>query len=185
MRGTLDYVIRDLQSEAGGIYSTEDADSEGVEGKYYVWSHREVVELLGDDADLFCQYFDVTPQGNWEGTNILHVPRELDVVAQVAGKSEDALVAALTRGMKTLFEARQNRVRPGLDDKVLSGWNGLMISALAQAGAVLDEPTYVEAAAKAARFVLDEMTKDGDLLRSYRDDSAKIAGFLEDYARVG
>ena len=182
-RGTLDYLVRDMQAPEGGIYSTEDADSEGVEGKYYVWSADEIREVVGEeDAATFAATFGATERGNWEGTNILHLPREPRDTADELGISEEALAGISKRGLGRLYDARQARVRPALDDKVLSGWNGLAISALARGGAVLDDATYLDAARKAADFVLQRMVVDGRLLRCYRSGQAKIEGFLEDYA---
>jgi uncharacterized protein YyaL (SSP411 family) len=174
VRETLDYVLRDMTSKEGGFYSAEDADSEGVEGKFYVWNPKQVVEVLGKDADRFMKAFDVTPRGNWE-PHEESIPKNQSVLHVV----EDGDFTDLK---KKMFEARSKRVRPHLDDKVLTGWNALMISAMAQAGAVLDEPRYRDAAVKAANFLLSAHRKDGRLLRTSRLGEAKLEGYLEDYS---
>jgi hypothetical protein len=185
VRETLDYVLRDLTSLDGGFYASEDADSEGVEGKFYVWSLDDVTRLLGAaDGGAFAAYYDITEGGNWEGTNILNVPQDVEVVARRLGMEPSAVLEIARRGRRTLFEARERRVRPGLDDKTIAGWNGLMIAALARAGAVLGEPRYVEAAIRGARFMLDALSQDGRLLRTRPAGSRRIAAFLDDYAYV-
>jgi hypothetical protein len=175
VRETLEYVLRDMTHPDGGFYSAEDADSEGVEGKFYVWSFDELSELLDDEQlKLVRKAFGVSPAGNFEGKNILALQR---------GHSRAERSDQLHKAMDRLFEARSERVRPHLDDKILADWNGLMIAAFARAGRVLDEPRYHEAAARAARFVLGEMRDDeGRLLHRWRAGEAGIRGFLEDYA---
>jgi hypothetical protein len=177
-RETLDYVLRDLTDEEGGFYSAEDADSEGVEGKFYVWSRGELTGAL-DEAQLgaFESAFTISESGNFEGgTNIL---------ALRPGASRTDRPGAVASAMQTLFEVREKRVRPHLDDKILADWNGLMIAAMARAGRLMGEPRYVEGAARAARFVLERMRDDeGKLLHRHRDGEAAIRGFLDDYAFV-
>ncbi len=176
-RDIFDYVLRDMTGPRGGFYSAEDADSEGEEGKFYVWTKGEIDTLLGSGAAAFEKYYGVTQSGNFErGTNILHIPDQLS-------ESEKKNIApALESGRKKLFAARGKRVRPSLDDKVLVSWNGLMISSLAYGSRVLGEPRYAEAAEKAAGFIMSGMWKDGRLLRRYRDGEAGIPGFVDDYA---
>ncbi|MBT3269117.1 thioredoxin domain-containing protein [Candidatus Poribacteria bacterium] len=182
-RGTLDYLLRDMQAPDGGIYSTEDADSEGVEGKYYVWSAEEIRRILGEeDATVFSAHFGVQEHGNWEGANILHLTREPSETAAAVDVPEDTVTTVVERGLAALYAERQGRIRPALDDKVLTGWDGLAISALAQGGATLDDARYTDAASRAADFVLTSMDTEGRLLRAYRHAEAKIEGFLEDYA---
>jgi uncharacterized protein YyaL (SSP411 family) len=173
-RETLDYVMRDMTSKEGGFYSAEDADSEKVEGKFYVWNPQQVADVLGKDADRFMKAFDVTPRGNWEPFEE-SIPKKQSVL-HVA---EDGDFADLK---KKMFEARSRRVRPHLDDKVLTSWNALMISAMAQAGQALDEPKYRDAALRAAKFLLATHKKDGKLLRTSRLGEAKLDAYLEDYA---
>ncbi len=182
-RGCLDYALREMQDAGGGFYSAEDADSEGVEGKFYVWTRAEAMELLGErDGGLFCAYYDITEGGNWEGNSILNRPRGLEEAASTLGASTEQLRETASRGRERLFKAREQRIRPSLDDKILTSWNGLMISALSQGAFVLGEARYLEAAERAARFVLENMTREGLLLRSHRAGESKIDGFLEDYA---
>jgi uncharacterized protein len=181
---TLDYVMREMQSAEGGYYSATDADSEGVEGKFFVWEPHQVEELLdADDAERFCAYYDVTPQGNWEGLNVLRVQRPPEVVAADLGISVEALRASLARAIPILYEARSKRVPPLLDDKVLVAWNGLMIDAFALAARVFPERGYEESAARAATFLLERLARpDGGLYRTYRAGVAHLAAYLEDYA---
>jgi uncharacterized protein YyaL (SSP411 family) len=179
---TLDYVKREMTSPEGGFYSAQDADSEGEEGKFFVWSADEVRQALGPDAMLFSQIFDVTTRGNWEHTNILHLPRPLEDIARVTGQPVERLQEVVERGKRKLFELREQRVKPGRDDKVLVNWNGLMLGAIAEAGRVLGRDDYLELARNNAEFVLQTMYQDGRLKHSYKDGQAKVEGFLSDYA---
>jgi uncharacterized protein YyaL (SSP411 family) len=162
---TLDYLFREMRHPEGGFFSSQDADSEGVEGKFYVWSWEELVSLIGEDA---AGAFGTTPDGNWDGTNVLRAP---------AG-------GALSDGARErLFEERASRVHPALDDKVLTAWNALAIRAFAEAGRIFDEPAYVDAAVRCADFVWEHLRdEDGRLLRSWRDGVAGVRGFAEDHA---
>ncbi|HYQ80223.1 MAG TPA: thioredoxin domain-containing protein [Anaeromyxobacteraceae bacterium] len=172
VRTTLDYLLREMASPEGGFYSATDADSEGVEGKFFVWSEREIRERLGPEADRFAAFYGVTPGGNFEGENVLHVPRP-----------DEAEWQALAGARARLLEVRARRPAPLRDEKVLAAWNGLAISALAFGGRVLHEPRWVEAARRAAGFVLSEMRRDGRLLRSWKGGrAAPVPGFLEDHA---
>jgi uncharacterized protein YyaL (SSP411 family) len=180
---TLDYVVREMTDERGGFYSTQDADSEGHEGKFFIWSPQEVAELLGaDDAAAFNAYYDVTEGGNFEDSNILHVTASLEEVAQKASISVEELRAALQRGREKLFAARELRVKPGRDEKVLTAWNGLMLASFAEASASLERADYLAIAERNASFILSEMRRDGLLLRTYKDGQAKLNAYLEDYA---
>jgi uncharacterized protein len=181
---TLDYVQREMQGPEGGYYSATDADSEGVEGKFFVWEPHEIEELLEpDDAERFCAYYDVTPQGNWEGLNVLRVLRPHEAVADELGISVTALRESLARAVPILYEARGERVPPLLDDKVLVAWNGLMIDAFAGAARVFPERGYAESACSAAAFLLEKLARpDGGLYRTYRAGKAHLAAYLEDYA---
>jgi uncharacterized protein YyaL (SSP411 family) len=177
------YVLADLQSPEGGFYSTRDADSEGVEGKFYVWSKQEVMSLLGEQVGtLFCSYYDVTDVGNWEGHNILNVQRDLATVARLHNISPGELKEILAEARQKLYEVREQRVHPGLDDKILTAWNGLMISSLARGGRLTGDATYTSAAAKAAEFILNRLSEEGRLLRTYRKGHAHTKGYLDDYA---
>jgi uncharacterized protein YyaL (SSP411 family) len=183
-RGIFDYVLRDLTDAQGGFYSAEDADSEGEEGKFYVWTPADVTDVLGaEEAQLFCRFYGVTGEGNFEhGTNILNVEQALEDFATLKGYEPGALATRLSRARARLLDARAKRVRPHRDDKILTSWNGLMIAGFAYGGAVLGEPRYVEAARRAAEFVLATLRRDGMLLRRYRDGESKYPGTLEDYA---
>lgn len=183
VEGVLDYVVREMTAPAGGFYSTQDADSEGVEGKFFVWSMDEIKALLGErEASLFAAYYNITSEGNFEGENILNVPRELADVALAENLSVEQLSETLEKARKILFETREQRVKPARDEKVLTAWNGLMLASFAEAGAVLNRPDYTEVARHNARFVLDNLRRDGLLLRTYKDGQAKLNAYLEDYA---
>jgi uncharacterized protein YyaL (SSP411 family) len=182
---TLGYVLREMTSPDGPFYSTQDADSEGVEGKFFVWSLAEVENVLGaDEAKLFADVYDVTADGNWEGHNIPHRSRGYDLEAKLHHLAEDELRRRLQASKRKVFEVRGRRVWPGRDEKILTAWNGLMIAAFAQAAAVLAKPEYVQAATRAADFLLERMrTPDGRLLRTTgAGTQPKLNGYLEDYA---
>jgi hypothetical protein len=181
---TLDYVLREMSSPEGGFYSTQDADSEGEEGKFFVWTPDEVDTLLGQaDGPLFRAYFDVTEAGNFEHKNILHVDHRLEEVAARLSVTPERLSEVIERGRRVLFEVREKRIKPGRDDKMLTAWNGLMLASLAEAGAVLDRQDYVQAAVRAADFVLTRLRDGkGRLLRSYKDGQNKFDAYLEDHA---
>jgi hypothetical protein len=180
---TLDYVVREMTDPSGGFYSSQDADSEGHEGKFFVWSRQEILDALGKpDADLFCEYFDVTEEGNFEGRNILNVSRPLEDVAVSNKISIEQLRAALAAGRQTLFDIRERRVKPGRDEKVLTAWNGLMLSSFAEASAILEQTDYRRVAEANASFLLNHLQHDGLLLRTYKDGEAKLNAYLEDYA---
>ncbi len=183
---TLEYLLGDLRHADGGFYSAEDADSEGVEGRFYVWEYAEFMETAGADAPIASAYFGVTPAGNFEGSNILHVASPITEVADQHGLKAEEAATAIRRAGMTLLERRSHRVRPGLDDKVVAAWNGLAIRALAEASAVLAEPHYLEAARRAARFVLDRLRDEGGRLRrSWAKDKLGPPAVLEDYAAMG
>ncbi len=182
---TLGWVLREMTSDEGGFYSALDADSEGEEGKFYVWDEAAFDLLLTDDAELAKTYFGVSTMGNFEGRNILHVPNEPAEVARQFGMSVEALDAKIGTIRERLFEARKPRIRPGLDDKILCSWNGLMLAAFADAGRVLDRDDYLDVARRNARFLRDAFYQNGRLAHSYRDGTAKIDGLLEDYAYFG
>ena len=191
------YVLRDLRDEAGGFHSAEDADSpdehgESEEGAFYVWSTDEVRDVLdADAADLVIEVFNLEEAGNYQdestrqrtGKNILHLQKPLGQIAEARGEDANALRERLERIREQLFSHRENRPRPGLDDKVLTDWNGLMIAALAKASRALDTPAYAEVASEAATFLLDTMRDDdGRLLHRYRNGEAAIRAHLDDYA---
>ncbi len=182
---TLDYVLRDMTSPEGGFYSAEDADSEGEEGKFYVWTPTEIEGVLDpDDARLALRFWDVTEGGNFEGKNILNVPRPIEVVAEEFGISPEELWDRIVSIREKLLAFREERVRPGRDDKVLAAWNGLMLRAFALAARVTGREDYREAARRNATFLLENMKTDGRLHRSHKDGRARFNGYLEDYAMV-
>ena len=184
-QGTLDYVMREMTSPEGGFYSTEDADSEGHEGKYYLWTPKEIEAILGEaDAELFCTYYGVSPDGNFEGQNILNVPRSESLVARLCHVSEERLWQAIDRGRQLLFESREKRVKPGRDEKILTSWNGLMLRSYAEAANGLDRDDYRRTAVRNAEFLLSRLRRDGRLLRTYKDGQAKHNAYLEDYACI-
>jgi uncharacterized protein len=186
VRETLDYVLRDLQAPDGGFSSAEDADSEGEEGKFYVWTQQELVALLpAAEQDLLLACYGVTEAGNFEGHTILNRPQLPREFASAQKLDSAALEKRLAGLRATLLAARAKRVRPGCDDKVLVDWNGLMISSLARAGWALNEPRYVSAAAEAARFILTTMSHpDGGLYHSYRAGRLRQPAYLDDYAAL-
>jgi uncharacterized protein YyaL (SSP411 family) len=177
---TITYVLRDLRHEAGGLFSAEDADSEGVEGKFYVWSLAELEELCGNDLPEVVRYFGVTARGNFEDPHTGFRGNILHAVGPTDNRPD-----AISRVLPILFDAREHRVRPGLDDKVLLGWNALFLRALAEAADALDRPDWMEAARTNARFLLTELRRDdGRLLRSWQDGRANLLAYAEDYAAL-
>ncbi|HMS42729.1 MAG TPA: thioredoxin domain-containing protein, partial [Pyrinomonadaceae bacterium] len=166
---TLEYVRREMLDESGGFYSAQDADSEGVEGKFFVWTAQEIEEVLGtEEAQVFNNYYDVSEAGNFEESNILNVKNS---VPETPEKSR-----------KILFEEREKRIKPFRDEKVLTAWNGLMLATFAQAGAILNSDEYLQIAKRNADFIIENMQSDGFLLRTWKDGKAKLNGYLEDYA---
>ena len=192
-RGICDYVLRDLTHAEGGFFSSEDADSEGLEGKFYIWTKEEVVDLLGKEAaHIFGSHYDISDIGNWMhpgdahvpagAKNVLEVVRSAETISKVEEMPLAEVEAILAAGRKTLFEAREKRVRPALDDKVLSGWNGLMITAMARVAAVFKAPEYAAAAGRAADFILSAMVTDGRLLATWGKGRAQLTAYASDYA---
>jgi uncharacterized protein len=170
---TLDWMLREMRGPEGGFYSALDADSEGEEGRFYVWFPEQIRELLGDGAEPVLEYYGVSERGNFEGANILHL----------AGGAGSVPPEGLDEARRTLYEARAKRVWPGLDDKRLTAWNALAISALAEAGAVLGRDDYLDAARQCAEFLLGSVRDgDGRLLRTYKDGDARLNAYLEDHA---
>jgi uncharacterized protein YyaL (SSP411 family) len=182
---TLDYVLREMTGEHGGFFSATDADSEGEEGKFFVWTTEEIEAALGaEDAALFSAFFGVSQRGNFEGQNILNITVKAVDFAQRQGISLEQLLDVIRRGKETLRSVREQREHPLLDDKALASWNGLMLRAFAEAGAALNRQDYLDAASRNADFLLQEMRPEGRLLRSFRQGQAKLPGFLEDYSFV-
>ncbi len=181
---TLDYVVREMRLSQGGFASTQDADSEGEEGRFFVWTPEQLTGALGeDDASLAARIFGVTSAGNFEhGATVLSLPYPLPQVAQALGIDEAALRERLDSIRSRLYDVREQRVHPGRDDKVVTSWNAMMLAAFAEAGAALDRDDYVQVARAAAVFLLDNLQRDATLLRTWKDGQAKITGFLEDVA---
>ena len=171
----------------GGFYSSMDADSEGVEGKYYVWKRSEIEKILGkEDADIFAQYFDITEEGNWEGNSIPRIIMKKSSLSNFLKIPEDKMNASLSNSRIKVKDYRNSRIPPGTDDKVIVSWNGLMISSLAKASSVLGKKEYFDAADKAVDFITKKMSKkDGTLNRIYRKNVAHIDAFAEDYSYFG
>jgi len=183
---TLDYVQREMTDSGGGFYSTQDADSEGEEGKFFIWSVDEIDSALGADAALFKEAYGVRPAGNFEGENILFLAADLqETLAHRFNTTEDDVRARLASAKRTLFALREQRVKPGLDDKVLAAWNGLMLAAFAEAARAFEREDYLNTAIANANFLLTIMRAPGGRLhRSWRQGQAKLNGYLEDYANV-
>jgi len=181
---TLDWILGELQGPEGGIASALDADSEGEEGRYYLWRLEEITELLGAEASRrFAAYYAVTADGNLAGKNVLHVPRPLRAVAAELGLAPEDLARSLAESRERLLAARRQRTAPQVDDKVLTSWNGLAIGALAEGARVLGEARFRDGAVRAARFALGHLVRpDGGLYRTWRAGEARLAGYLEDYA---
>ncbi|MBI2000533.1 MAG: DUF255 domain-containing protein, partial [candidate division NC10 bacterium] len=183
-REILDYILREMTGPEGGFSSATDADSEGEEGKFFVWTPREVEAILGpEEGAWFCAAYDITEEGNWEGKSIPNTPRSLPRVASRLGIGVLQLQRCIEAGRAKLYEVRQRRIPPGLDDKVLTAWNGMMIGAMAEGHRVLGDPRYLAGAARAADFLLTTLRRpDGGLFRTSRAGKAHLPGYLEDYA---
>ncbi|GCE27114.1 thioredoxin domain-containing protein [Dictyobacter alpinus] len=180
---TLDYVVREMTSPEGGFYSTQDADSEGEEGKFFLWTQAEVERALDpQDSAVFMAYYGVTRHGNFEGKTILNRVQDDQVAAQKAGLSVPALHELLQRSRRTLFRLREQRVKPARDEKILTSWNGLMLRSFAEAARYLKRADYLQVAQKNAAFLLDTLWQDNRLLRTFKDGRARLRGYLEDYA---
>lgn len=182
---TLLYIAREMTGPTGGFFSAQDADSEGVEGKFYVWSKAEFDTVLGTDAEAAAKLFGVSEAGNWEHTNILERRYLDEALRGELGLSEEGYAQWVDSLRQRLYEARSSRIRPITDDKVLADWNGLMLRALAEAGRLLEQPQYLEAARQNARFILANMVKDGLLRHSWRNGTLKPQAYLSDQANYG
>lgn len=182
---TLDYVRREMTNPAGGFYSSQDADSEGEEGKFFVWAIKEIDAALGPDSALFKDAYGVRPGGNFDGANILFFAADPETLARKYQLDESEVRRRLASARQTLFAIREQRIKPGLDDKVLSSWNGLMLAAFAEAARAFKRDDYLLTAIANAEFFLNTMRQpDGRLYRSWRQGAAKFNGYLEDYANL-
>ena len=179
---TLWYVIREMTSDEGGFYSAQDADSEGEEGKYYVWSKDEINQILEKDSELFCLYYNVVQGGNFEGHNILHNNVNLSSMSFQFGKSESETKEILQRCKDKLYEARTKRIPPGRDDKILTSWNALMITGFLKGYRVTQQDEFLKAAERCISFIEQKITKNGELLHTYKNGEAKLKAYLDDYA---
>lgn len=182
---TLDYVMREMTGTHGEFFSTQDADSEGEEGRYYVWTQREVKSILSPQGgDIFCRFYGVTEAGNFEGKNILTSSRTCEQVARQLDIPPDRVESVLVEARKKIKEARASRIKPGRDEKALANWNGLMLTAFARAAGVLGRSDYLQIAENNARFILNVLYRDGRLLHSYKDGQAKLSAYQDDYACI-
>ncbi len=182
---TFDYVAREMTDESGAFYSTQDADSEGVEGKFFVWTVEEIVKELGaEDGRIVCAYWGVTAEGNFEEKNILHVPRPAQTVAAELNISVERLLEIIERSKSLLFAARENRVKPGRDDKAIAAWNGMMLTSFAEAACILERADYLRIAERNADFILTTLRQEETLFHVYKDGQARHHGYLDDYASV-
>ena len=180
---TLEYIKREMLDENGGFYTAQDADSEGVEGKFFVWTPQEIEAILGErDAQVFNFYYDVSEEGNFEEKNILNVRNTLTETAKALKISLETLQEILEKGREKLFNEREKRIKPFRDEKVLTAWNGLMLATFAEGSAILQSNEYLEIARRNADFILENMQKGEYLLRSWKDGQAKLNAYLEDYA---
>lgn len=186
IRQTIGFIQRDMLSPEGGFYSALDADSEGEEGRFYVWQKKEVEEMLGTEAGLFCEFYDVTEEGNWEEKNILHVPVELKEFARQKNIAEQDLAGRLRAAAAVLLHKRNQRVPPMLDDKMLLGWNALMNTALCKAYAATGDEEYKLMAVSNMDFMLEKFADPatGRLFHTYKEGIAKYPAFLDDYASL-
>jgi uncharacterized protein YyaL (SSP411 family) len=181
---TLGFIERELTNKDGAYYSSLDADSEGEEGKFYVWKKSELQNLLGKDAELVADYYQVTDQGNWEhGHNILHINSSVKKFANKYKITEKDLLNKIDAAKKILFKERSKRIRPRLDDKVITAWNGLMLKGYVDAYRVFNDPRFLKSAIRNADFILKNLQKSDDRLdRNYKNGKSSINGFLDDYA---
>jgi uncharacterized protein YyaL (SSP411 family) len=182
---TLDYVKREMTDESGAFYSTQDADSEGVEGKFFVWSRDEIVQIVGAEAaNIFCAYFDVSERGNFEGHNILNIPRAASEVAEELNITLARLYEVIEQGRKMLYKVRESRIKPARDEKTLTAWNGLMLTSFAEAAAILNRDDYRRIAERNAQFILVNLKRDRFLLHVSKSGRAKLYGYLDDYSFI-
>jgi uncharacterized protein YyaL (SSP411 family) len=180
---TIDYLLREMRGSDGGFYSTQDADSEGEEGKFFVWTRQEITHVLGEEpGEIFCRIYDVSEYGNFEGKNILHPILSLEQASKFFRRDAKEIQALITSAKQALFRERESRIKPFRDEKIITSWNGLMLSALAEAIKISPKPTYLEAAKRNLDFVFAKLFRDGHLLHTYKDGHAKLLGYLDDYA---
>jgi uncharacterized protein len=183
MEQTLDYLLREMLHSEGGFYSTQDADSEGEEGRFFIWSLAEINQVLGrEDGEIFARMYDVTDSGNFEGKNILHPVLTVDQATRLFKKSPDQIEMLVANAKQKLFEVREQREKPFRDEKIIVSWNGLMLSGLAEALTISPKPSFLAAANRTIDLIFAKLFADGLLLHTYKDGQAKQLGFLDDYA---
>jgi uncharacterized protein YyaL (SSP411 family) len=185
IRKTLDYIIREMTHPDGGLYSAQDADSEGEEGKFYLWKKNEIESVIDDEnvTNIFCEHYGVTQGGNFEGKNILNVKVPIITLGKKYNKTPEQIAQILRDASAKLFAAREERVKPGRDEKILTSWNGLMISGFARGYAVSGGTKYLQAAKNAVNFIENKLaSNDGRLKRTFKDGQSKLNAYLEDYA---
>ncbi|MGZ8482859.1 MAG: thioredoxin domain-containing protein [Candidatus Binatia bacterium] len=180
---TLTYLLREMFQPEGGFYSTQDADSEGVEGKFFVWSEAEVMQILGAaDGAIFCRVYDVTESGNFEEKNIIHPILTLEQASKYFRKELGEIDRVIADAKQKLFFEREKRIKPFRDEKIITAWNGLMLSGLAEAIKISPQPAYMDAAQRTIEFIFTKLFRDGFLLHTYKNGQAKLLGYLDDYA---
>src|SRR5919198_5169482 len=186
VENTLNYVTREMTSPEGGFYSAQDADSEGEEGKFYTWSKNEIAESLADKTagDIFCDYYGVTDGGNFEGKNILNIVSSINSLSRKYGKEPQIIEHIIKDARKELFESRENRIKPGRDEKILTSWNGLMISGFVKGYRVTSNKKYIDYANNAIKFVETKIASRGEsrLRRTFKNSVSKLNAYLDDYA---
>ena len=179
---TLDYVLREMTSTSGLFYSAQDADTNGEEGQTFVWKKREIENILGDDSEIFCIYYDVTDGGNFEGNTILANNINISSLSFKFNKTEDEITELLKRSSKKLLDVRDKRDQPGTDDKIITSWNSMMISAYAKGYRISGNEKYLNAATNAAKYFSEQFSKHGFIHRTFKNDTPKLNGYLDDYA---
>jgi uncharacterized protein len=180
---TMTYLMREMLHSEGGFYSTQDADSEGEEGKFFVWTEAEMGRILGEESsEIFCRMYDVSEQGNFEDKNILHPILTPEQASKFFRREVKEIQSLVSDAKRKLFREREKRIKPFRDEKILTSWNGLMLSGAAAAIKISPDPAYLEAANRTVDFIFAKLFSDGRLLHTYKDDQAKILGYLDDYA---
>jgi uncharacterized protein YyaL (SSP411 family) len=180
---TINYLMREMLHTGGGFYSTQDADSEGEEGKFFVWTEEEISQILGEEAsEIFCRIYDVTEAGNFEEKNILHPILTLEQASKFFRRDLKEIESLVSDAKRKLFQEREKRPKPFRDEKILTSWNGLMLSGFAEAIKISPHPSYLEATNRTVDFIFTKMFRDGHLLHTYKSGTAKILGYLDDYA---
>ena len=180
---TTDYLLREMLDSEGGFYSTQDADSEGEEGKFFIWSPQEINSIIGEEAgEIFARIYDVSDFGNFEGKNILHPILSLEQASKLFRRDVKEIAALVADSKQKLFHEREKRIKPFRDEKIITSWNGLMLSGLAEAINISPHQAYVDAATRTVQFIFSKMFRDRHLLHTYKDGKAKLLGYLDDYA---